>query len=132
MMLMLVAVLAIVALAPMGMRGVSVGSNNSLAMGYAQLLMEQTCALPFSLQTVNTPPGPVAQQLTTQIIPSVTSGPGWTYQIGISYPKDTSGNVINYEMHQIEVTVFWFEDNPSGKQIQKSYRLVGYSAYTPQ
>lgn len=112
--LLMVGVLAVVAMAPVGSRNIDLARKSTLAMSYARHLMESTRALAYDHQ------GTVSRRTLVGLLPSVPDG--FEYQVLVDIPPE------NVELHRIEVTVFWLDQDARGAPFPRSYRLVGYSA----
>jgi len=109
-----VAILAAVALAPIGMSGVQLAERNAHAMNYARHIMEATIALPYNRQI-----GMSLRPLTATIIPGVQ--PGYSCETLIS-------NLPGPNLHQIEVNIYWTDASAAHQSMTRAYRLVAYSA----
>lgn len=135
MMLLLVAALTALAVAPTGLRSAQHAQDASLTASYARHLMESTMALQFSHQS-SVPPAPGTFNDVNTIFPSAPAGI-YTYRIDVSplsYDPRTgaayAGGVTNPEVHCIQVTVNWRNQNANGTTGTHTVRLVGYSAKT--
>lgn len=114
----LLAILTVVAFAPVGLRSMKLGEKHTQAMNYARHLMEFTRALSFDYQT-SVP----YQELTSAIIPGVQQG--YYFEVKVDALPE------NAKIKRIEVDIYWKDYNVGGAMATKIYQLVSYSANVP-
>jgi Tfp pilus assembly protein PilV len=115
-MLLLIAVLTAVAMTPTGLRSVEQAQRSTNVVGYyARHLLESTLALEFNRQ---------ASVVSTKLEETIASAPPNTY----TYTIDVATLPTNAEVHTVQVTLNWSDEDGNGNAIPRSVKLVGYSA----